>query len=451
MRSPVARLVLLSSLVLRATALVAPTVGTSSFQLASAVSAIEALERTADPRPHSLLDGMFDEATGLCSEGVWHNALLGTSRVLAARQLRSEGEAERAAELLAAARLLGDSLYQLSFDGSGFQLRSNTGFWEAASDATPAIEDAGENPAFYAHSEDEHRCLPTAAAVVFYSLLAEEAEAEVATEAGEDDDAGSDAMTRAREVGDVFKAEFFDDRACRFRRGGGASHWRAVDQALGCLACLRLARLGPAAGEVASSRAMATCAADCLLRNFGYSAYATEGADTPPGAYLGKVAPRNSWHDGLASFALLASGVLGVGGETPAGLVRAMAASYRCPQTTQILHRPRELRSTSSSSSGSGDGDGGSGGDSGDGVAYTGSQALWSAVVRAAELSNERSEAAGGADVPALRAWHEAQLQQPSGLLPVANVHQDARLWANTEWAAFVLLSKEDFDVTGRR
>jgi hypothetical protein len=58
---------------------------------------------------------------------------------------------------------------------------------------------------------------------------------------------------------------------------------------------------------------------DSLLREFGYSRFATEGA--PPGAYLGRVgggvlggtrsgcargvrlgvlAPRNSWHDGLA-------------------------------------------------------------------------------------------------------------------------------------------------------
>ena len=32
-----------------------------------------------------------------------------------------------------------------------------------------------------------------------------------------------------------------------------------------------------------------------------------------------------------------------------------------------------------------------------------------------------------------------------TGLLSVANVYPDARLWANTEWAAWLLLSKEDF------
>ena len=51
----------------------------------------------------------------------------------------------------------------------------------------------------------------------------------------------------------------------------------------------------------------------------------------------------------------------------------------------------------------------------------------------------------GGVDVPALRAFYEAHLDAESGLLPVANVYPDARLWANTEWAAWLLLGKEDF------
>ena len=180
------------------------------------------------------------------------------------------------------------------------------------------------------------------------------------------------------------------------------------------------------------------------------------------------LAPRNSWHDGLACFALLSSGALGVGGETPAGLVRAMSASYRCDVTKTLLHRPRELRTsgdaraeaasdeaaggeaTSEVASGAADSGAADSGaaDSGEEVAFTGSQALWSAVVRAAELTSERAEAVGGADVPALRAWDdEHRKPQSSGLLPVANVYRDARLWANTEWAAWLLLDKSDFAV----
>ena len=54
-----------------------------------------------------------------------------------------------------------------------------------------------------------------------------------------------------------------------------------------------------------------------------------------------------------------------------------------------------------------------------------------------------------GLDVPALRAWDRTyrKPQESSGLLPVANVYGDARLWANTEWAAWLLLDKSDFAV----
>ena len=43
---------------------------------------------------------------------------------------------------------------------------------------------------------------------------------------------------------------------------------------------------------------------------------------------------------------------LGVGGETPAGLLRAMAESYRCAETKQLLHRPRELRTNGGTNGG---------------------------------------------------------------------------------------------------
>ena len=242
-----------------------------SWQLTSAVSTIEAIERTSSPRPHSLLTGMFDEETGLCSEGVWHNSWFGVSRVLASRELRAAGEAKRADEHLAAARTLGDSLYRLSFDGGGFKRRSASGFWQSSAETREAIADAGEDPAFYEPS-DEHRCISSGAAVIFFSLLAEEA----------GDDAA--AAARATEVGGAFMGEFFDEAACRFRRGGeGAEYWRAADQAIGCLACLRLARLGH---QTALTRAMASCAVDSLLREFGCSSWfkmaSTLSDDTAP-------------------------------------------------------------------------------------------------------------------------------------------------------------------------
>ena len=44
----------------------------------------------------------------------------------------------------------------------------------------------------------------------------------------------------------------------------------------------------------------------------------------------------------------------------------------------------------------------------------------------------------GAAIAAHLAAWREydAARADEDGLLPVANVYRDARLWANTEWAA---------------
>ena len=89
-------------------------------------------------------------------------------------------------------------------------------------------------------------------------------------------------------------------------------------------------------------------------------------------------------------------------------------------------HEPREQRAAAEA-------------DEQTGVAFTSTQALWSACVRAAGQ---------GSDVPAgcpgTSEFYEAHVQ-PSGLLPVANVYGDARLWANTEWAAWLLLERADF------
>ena len=154
-----------------------------SWQLSSAVSTIGALERTAaGPRPHGLLEAMHDAESGLCSEGVWHNAWLGVSRVLAARELDKAGEGALADQFRASAATLGTSLHSMSFDGVGFRRRSATGYWQRASDAAEAIAEAGEDASFYEPSE-EHRCVSSAAACIFYSLLAEDADDDVAAAA----------------------------------------------------------------------------------------------------------------------------------------------------------------------------------------------------------------------------------------------------------------------------
>ena len=241
---------------------------TTWWKLESAVSTIRALKQRTGPRPLDLLEDMYDDKSGLCSEGTWHNAWLGSSHVLAARQLRAaDDDCARADAHLASARMLGNSLFEMSYDGSGFRKRSASGIWQSATDAAPSIEAAGENPTFY-HPSDEHRCVSTAAVLIFYSLLAEEARGTEEEEAS---------LARCTEVAKSFTADFFDPKACRFRRSNAAdetsadeTYWRAADQAMGCLACLRMAKLGL---ETAASRAMASCALDSLLLDFGYSLY----------------------------------------------------------------------------------------------------------------------------------------------------------------------------------
>ena len=138
----------------RATATASGATATApSWQLASTLSTIDALERTGGTRPHSLLTGLFDEASGLCSEGVWHNSWLGVGRLLAARELRLAGDDELADTQLRAARILGESLYRLSFDGArgGFRRRSASGFWQSVTEGETrrAIVDAGEDPGLH--------------------------------------------------------------------------------------------------------------------------------------------------------------------------------------------------------------------------------------------------------------------------------------------------------------
>ena len=193
----------------RATATASGATATApSWQLASTLSTIDALERTGGERPHSLLTGLFDEASGLCSEGVWHNSWLGVGRLLAARELRRAADDELADEQLRAARTLGESLYRLSFDGArgGFRRRSASGFWQSATEGEVrrAIVDAGEDPGFYELS-DETRCVSSGAAVIFFSLLAEAAAAAAAGAASAAAAAEAEAAAaRSVEVGSAF-------------------------------------------------------------------------------------------------------------------------------------------------------------------------------------------------------------------------------------------------------
>ena len=84
-------------------------------------------------------------------------------------------------------------------------------------------------------------------------------------------------------MGATFLRTFYDVESGRFRRSDAdapeACYWRAADQAVGCLACLRLTRLQPSwcntDTQLASQAARSAIAA--LLSDFGYAEYMAGG------------------------------------------------------------------------------------------------------------------------------------------------------------------------------
>ena len=239
-------------------------------------------------------------------------------------------------------------------------------------------------------------------------------------------------------MGSNFLDSFFDLRADRFRRGApgdaGGEHWRAVDQAMGCLACLRLARDGHRREE---AQASARAAAASLLNDFGFGEYMRwrSGRSAPPRSHLGEYPGsrrRNSWHDSIVCFALLAATRQGLCPPAmlprAAGLVAAVLEEYRPAgaRSALLAHQAAGLPA--------------------DGVHFTCTQCIWAAVGRAAdELTRGATAADTRAHRTAWAAFHAAQASAEDGLLPVADVYPSVRLWCNSEPAAWLLLEPSDF------
>ena len=300
---------------------------TPSWELSTSQRLISGLHaRSKGAPPLDLIADLYDADSGLCSEGVWHNCWLGTASVLAARRLRRDAAPDAGVDpeiaasrqriatpppaesetLFEAAILLADSLYELNFD-DGFRRRVASGAWRGAASSRAALEAAGEDAAFYEASR-ERRSVQNGAAVIFFSLLADEAAARAHGDAAR-------LAVRCDEAGVSFLDLFHDEATGRFRRsapgdgGPGGDYARAVDQAVACLACLRLQRLEPrfCNTETVRARAAARSAVASLCDDFGYRAYLRGGP--PPRNHLGDfhgARRRNSWHDALVCFALAA-------------------------------------------------------------------------------------------------------------------------------------------------
>ena len=185
------------------------SLGSTTWELATAVRTLEGIRKSAgsgkSDAPLDLLTDFYDEQTGLVSEGVWHNAMVGISCVKAAKRLRATATADDSDRSKLADRYegwaarLGDSLWDLNWAGPGlgFRRRSSSGRWQDAEKdgaARERIVDEGENVAFYETTSrvaGERRCVSNAAACLFYSFLAELRPTD------------GDAAARSSEVGEV--------------------------------------------------------------------------------------------------------------------------------------------------------------------------------------------------------------------------------------------------------
>ena len=320
--------------------------------------------KTSGKRPLDLLEDLYDSESGLTGEGVWHNAHFGAAHLLAARRMGSTGPVGKAiaAELRASAKRLGDSLYELNYD-QGFRLRTASGIWKQPD---VAVESGGERPGFYEPSRDR-RCVSNAAAVIFYSLLNEDAE----------DD-------RIGEIGETFLDLFFDEKLGRFRRGAvgdSGEYWRSVDQAMAILACRRLG------GDRA---AVAAAAAATALRNdFGY------GTGRPVnhlGPFPG-TRRRNSWHDAFAVYALALDGD---------NLVDMMRADYESEDNGLLAHQARDAGTSPYLGDGSA-------------VHFSCTQAVWApSVAQCVARASRRTMPRGGASTRPRRATASSSWPTPT-------------------------------------
>ena len=356
----------------------------STWELDRSLRLLSNVKRKTSGRPLDLLEDLYDAESGLTGEGVWHNAHFGAAHLLAARRMGSGPVGKAiAAELRASAKRLGDSLYDLNYD-DGFRLRTASGVWKTP-DA--AVESGGERPSFYEPSRDR-RCVSNAAAVIFYSLLNEDA----------DDD-------RIDAIGEKFLDLFFDEKLGRFRRGAvgdGQEYWRSVDQAMAILACRRL-------GGDRATAAAATAAA-ALRNDFGYG-------NGRPVNHLGPfpgTRRRNSWHDAFAVYALALDGD---------NLVDMMRADYES-EDGLLAHQARDAGTSPYLGDGSA-------------VHFSCTQAVWGAVGRAT-----RGEGFEAHDA-AWRSFDAATSRD--GLFVVADAYPNVRLWCNTEPAFWLLVEPDIF------
>lgn len=198
----------------------------------------------------------YDPTTGLFSEGVWHNALLGIASLEQQQQTRQQATDNVHIYTAATTLQLADSLYRHSWDGISFRRRCWSGNWDHST-LDNIMNNKPPEQANYYRESSEHRCVQHGMALVFWSKLVQ----------ANMDPTGSDAIKLQKqqtEIAQQFITEFWDSKALRWNtvsqtQGGGTKerpsasagrpaqnindhqvkqpYYRAVDQAVAVLAC----------------------------------------------------------------------------------------------------------------------------------------------------------------------------------------------------------------------
>jgi hypothetical protein len=398
-----------------------PTSGGVDLKSSAHAYAVLDSLRSSSPEdgPLDLETHFFDASTGLHSEGVWHNALVGISCL----RLNQVDEATRIAE----------SLLEHSWDGTSFRRRAWSGRWDHSN-----LANDSENPpaqANYYRESDEHRCVQHGSALIFWSMLCRHE--------GIPTKERSALLKQQRKIATSFLEEFWDSSVKMWTtvsraQGGGTvlrpsasasattqgaiepePYFRAVDQSVAILACLEHLNTisdDPKHATVCTELLAVvgeTCTALLSEDAFGFSNLAR--ATT----YMGLERNRNFWHEGWVLLAL--SHVKKhpkwrtsrtVNDETLNEIGNGLTKMYGMDGS--IWHWPTASKDSSSN------------------VRYCGDNAMAHAIQRNLQIQADEGEAAF---------WDfTAELREKGGnLSSVADAYPQVRLHPNTELAAFLV------------
>jgi len=393
--------------------------------------------RNTSARSNKLLNletDFYDQSTGLYSEGVWHNALVGIA------SLRSDRPVDRIA----------NSLFQYAWDGCSFRRRSWSGNW----DHSTIESDNPPEQANYYRESSEHRCVQHGMALIFWSqLLCDRSE-------GGGGDSTNDVVKyreQQRRIADSFFGEFYDSFVQRWTtvgrgQGGGSvlrpsasaakrtlgvseptPYYRVVDQAIAVLACLEHLQVLECTVEddaIEKERdtvidiVRTTCRHIMSPDGFGYENIKEAKS------YLGLNRNRNFWHDGWTLLALIQARRYLWPLDIDHGEVQLVtmwkelmdtygnysASTAGASYDGTVWHWPQKLKDDLSN------------------VRYCGDNALASAIRR-----NIDAEGSSGDEEGFSRFIRDLRKGNEKELASVADVYPQVRLHPNTELAALLV------------